>query len=42
MPWSGNECGKNECNENLKAVIPNADYDRNNQRLWNISTVWVA
>jgi hypothetical protein len=26
--WNGNECGKNEGNENLKATIPNEKYDR--------------
>ena len=28
MPWNGNERGKNKGHENLKATIPNTDYDR--------------
>jgi hypothetical protein len=28
MLWNGRECRKNEGNENLKATIPNTDYDR--------------
>jgi hypothetical protein len=27
MIWNGNECGKNEANENLKATISDTDYD---------------
>jgi hypothetical protein len=28
MLWNGNECGRNEGNENLKATITSADYAR--------------
>jgi hypothetical protein len=27
MLWKGNVCGKKSGNENLKATIPNTDYD---------------
>jgi len=27
MKWTGNKCGKNEGNENLKAKISDTDYD---------------
>ena len=27
MIWNGNECGKNEGNENLKATTSDTDYD---------------
>jgi len=27
MKWTGNECGKNEGNENLEATISDTDYD---------------
>jgi len=28
MLWNGNECGKNRGDDNLKATIPNTNYDR--------------
>ena len=27
MLWNGNECGKNESNENFKTTIPSKNYD---------------
>jgi len=28
MLWNGNECGKNNNNKNLKAIIPSKNYVR--------------
>jgi hypothetical protein len=30
MLWGGNECGKNERNEDLMTTIPSTHYDRSN------------
>jgi hypothetical protein len=41
MLWSGNKCGKSKAMR-IKATIPSTYYDKNNWRMWNISTIWVA
>jgi len=35
--------GKKMGTQDLKATVPSTDYDiKNNRRMWNISTVWIA
>jgi hypothetical protein len=37
MLWDGNECGKHQCDENLKETVLNTDYGRSKTTIESVT-----